>query len=163
MEIDKDKVKKGWTFVATFIGLVATLLGIYQYFEAKPSGDLTGQWILHLQIEKTAYNPYKGLKVGYQVYLNQAGDDVNGSGEKITENGEKLPISQRVKMDMNGRLVGKELDLLFTLYGHKRETIGEFRLIATDDNEYQGEFSTTGANASGKAYLSRTTLRQANN
>lgn len=153
--MEEDKIKKRFAFVVASIGFFATLLGIYQYFDAKPSGDLTGQWNLHLEIKSTAYNPYKGLKIGYQIYFNQMDSNIKASGEKIMENGESLPISQRVKIDMDGRLSGNDLDLLFTLHGHKRETVGEFRLIAINDNKYQGTFSTTGANANGTVLLSR--------
>ncbi|EGR2875403.1 hypothetical protein LJK89_004726 [Vibrio parahaemolyticus] len=70
------------TFV-TLIGVIAAAIGIVQYFESKPSHDLTGQWGLNLVIENTAYNPYQGLEVGYQVYLNQTGDKVTGTVKKL--------------------------------------------------------------------------------
>ncbi|MDC5855959.1 hypothetical protein [Vibrio europaeus] len=152
------KINKILPTIVTLISVFAAGVGIVQYFESRPSHDLTGQWGLTLIIENTAYNPYQGLEVGYQVYLNQTNDKVTGTGEKVTENHKDLPISQRVKIDMEGRLVGSQLDLLFTLYGHKRDTIGQFRLTSTGDNELKGTFSTTGASASGSVSLTRTSL-----
>ncbi|EJC6766194.1 hypothetical protein MX824_004839 [Vibrio parahaemolyticus] len=153
-------IKKIIPKFVTLIGVIAAAIAIVQYFESKPSHDLTGQWGLNLVIQNTAYNPYQGLEVGYQVYLNQTGDEVTGTGEKITENLKDLPVSQRVKIDMQGRLVGAQLDLLFTLYGHKRDTIGQFRLTSISDDELEGTFSTTGAKASGSVRLTRTALVQ---
>ncbi|EMN7345150.1 hypothetical protein ACN930_004828, partial [Vibrio parahaemolyticus] len=95
-------IKKIIPKFVTLIGVIAAAIAIVQYFESKPSHDLTGQWGLNLVIQNTAYNPYQGLEVGYQVYLNQTGDEVTGTDEKITENLKDLPVSQRVKIDMQG-------------------------------------------------------------
>ncbi|EMF8824882.1 hypothetical protein P3526_21625 [Vibrio parahaemolyticus] len=151
------KFNKVIASLVTLISVIAATIGIVQYFESKLEHDFTGQWKLNLIIENTAYNPYQGMEIGYQVYLNQSSDNITGTGEKVSENHKNLPISQRVKIDMQGRLIGSQLDLLFTLYGHKRDTIGQFRLTTINGDELEGTFSTTGSSASGSVKLTRVT------
>ncbi|PAY03172.1 hypothetical protein CKO50_01200 [Pseudoalteromonas sp. HM-SA03] len=84
MFLDKLKQTKPiLKYAVAFIGLIGTLIGILQYYESKPSDDLTGQWKLTLTIDSTSYRPYQGLEVGYSLYLNQVGSQVTGTGEKI--------------------------------------------------------------------------------
>lgn len=141
--------------VIVTIGLFATILGIYQYFESKPSGDVTGAWTLNLVIVNTRYKSFENLIIGYQLYLNQSGDLVVGYGEKTYEGNKQLPLSQRVKINVRGHYNDHKLDLLFTLFGHERNTIGEFRLEFVSDDVFQGNFSTTGANSNGPVSLKR--------
>ena len=52
-----------------------------------PPPELSGPWKFTMTYEDTAYSPYQGLQVTYQVLLLREGLKLSGSGEKIYECG----------------------------------------------------------------------------
>ena len=157
--VPKERRKRlnSWLAVmAAVVAFVATCISIYSFVKPALAEDLIGRWRLDLVIESTDFNPYHGLKVGYIVYLSQDGSTLSGIGEKWWENDKELSYSQHTKLQLDGKIQGDDLKLLFFLFGAERETVGQFTLKSVEPNElFVGTFTTTGADSRGSALLTR--------
>ena len=144
-------LKTGSALVGGLIAFAAATAGVIQYWQSNPAADVSGTWELSLTIEETSYSPYRGMILGYLLFLQQNGASVTGRGEKWAANGEELPSSQHDRIDLRGTISGTNLDLVFNIYGTQRQTVGVIRLGLVDDSEAMGDFTWTAASSSGTA------------
>ena len=144
------------TIFISAVGLVGGLIVIYQFIDSETQVNVAGKWHLSLTVENTSYAPFQGLEIGYVIYLQQEGNSVSGHGEKWWENGEELPFSQHVPIELNGSIEGGVLKLLYELVGAERGSVGEFDLLVeSSGDKMSGEFSGTAADSSGPVTLKR--------
>ncbi|HEX3036705.1 MAG TPA: response regulator [Thermodesulfobacteriota bacterium] len=118
--------------------------------ETQPYINLTGEWKLIHKVERTLYNPYKGMTLGYRVTLKQNGKNIMGKAEKWWEDGEKIPPTARSDILIIGTLDGRILTATFVEEGTLRTTGGSLVwTVSPDGKEFQGSFTSTAAGSSG--------------
>jgi len=114
--------------------------------------NLTGEWHLMDVVESSALPQFKGLGLGFQVFLRQKGDHVSGIGEKLTENGRRLPREARSQITIEGSVSGDLLEATFTELGVRRISTGVFQLRIKDEgNRLDGRFGCTAGNSQGRS------------
>ncbi len=163
----RTKIRKlVWSRLKAFIAVVggvvaftAATAGVLQYLKSNPSVDITGTWELSLVVEETTYSPFRGMEVDYLLFLQQDGTSITGRGEKWAVNGEELPSSQHDPIDLRGTISGGSLDLVFNVFGARRQSAGHLRLELSDD-QAAGDFRWTAAASSGPASAERLQRRR---
>ena len=114
--------------------------------------DLTGNWTVINTVEQSAYEPYRNMKIGFNVAINQAGRDFTGTGEKISENGRSLPAAGRTPIQVKGTIDGDKIQATFSENGAVRKTNGRFVWrIDRGSGGLTGTFVSTAARTSGKS------------
>ena len=134
------------TIITTFFGINS----LKDWYGEKYVHVVEGRWELYNTIEETTYPKYKGLEIGYVLFIEQEGKVISGDGEKTYENERLLPSKARTPIKVSGTIDGKELTLKVTEKGD-RDIHGMIKLKVTDiKTELKGSFSTAAANSSGK-------------
>jgi hypothetical protein len=113
--------------------------------------QISGRWALTHEVQGTSYQPFQGLRLGYEVTLVQDGNRVHGRGRKVSENGAPLPVSQRTPIDVEGRIEGGQVVLSFTEMGAARMSHGTIRWQLTRGGDADGEFSSDVADSRGSS------------
>ena len=114
--------------------------------------DLTGKWTVINTVEQTAYEPYRNMEIGFNVAINQAGREITGTGEKISENGRSLPAAGRTPIQVKGTIDGDNIQATFSENGAARKTNGRFVWrIDRGSGGLTGTFVSTAARTSGKS------------
>ena len=116
---------------------------------------MSGSWNLATQVESSSYSPYAGLRLGYEMKLEQAGDRVTGVGRKVTENGAGIGPRAQTPLTVRGTIAGDRLTLTFVEQGTQRETQGKFVLLVDDAATLRGRFSSNAAQSSGRVEAHR--------
>ena len=99
--------------------------------------------------ERSRHAGLTGLRHDYELYLEQNGDRVTGSGRKVSENGRRIGSSAQTSISVAGTIHGERLTLAFTERGTRRETEGKFVLLLEGNATMRGRFSSTAAQPSG--------------
>jgi penicillin-binding protein 1A len=120
------------------------------------SDDLSGWWELTNRIDETNYDAYRGLRLGYRLHLEQAGDRITGRGQKWTEDGHGLSAGARTPITVRGTVHGESVVLEFTEQGAHRATGGVFQWRLTPDGAtLRGSFTSSAAAARGPSIARR--------
>jgi penicillin-binding protein 1A len=118
--------------------------------------DLNGSWALTTQIRSTAVPEYRGLRLGYELELEQRGGRVVGRGRKLSENGRPIAGAARTAIELDGRVHGNEVTLAFREQGTRRTSGGTFRFsVSPDSRGLGGTFDSDAADTSGSAVATR--------
>jgi cytoskeletal protein RodZ len=117
--------------------------------------DVTGSWRLATQIESTSYAAYSGLRLGYEMRLEQEGARVTGTGRKVSENGNGIGRRAQTPVTVSGTIEGDRLTLNFVEQGTRRATQGKFVLLVDDERTLRGRFSSDAARSSGRVEAHR--------
>ena len=114
--------------------------------------DLAGEWKVINTVEKTAYNSYNNMKVGFRLNIKQSGKDFTATGVKFSENGRNLPQNSRTPIHVTGSIDGDKIVATFVEDGLMRRTNGRFVWkLQSDGAGLTGTFVSTAANTSGKS------------
>jgi hypothetical protein len=114
--------------------------------------DLSGNWNVVNTVEQTSYEAYRNMKIGFNVSINQAGNEFTGKGEKISENGRSLPAGTRTPILVKGTIDGDKVEATFSENGAVRKTNGRFVWrIDKGSGGLTGTFVSTAARARGKS------------
>jgi hypothetical protein len=125
--------------------------------EAKPeatstAANLSGDWKVVNTVEQSSYAAYKNMEIGFNVSIDQAGNDFTGKGEKISENGRSLPAAGRTPITVKGTIDGDKVEATFWEKGAVRKTNGRFVWrIDKGSGGLKGTFVSTAARTSGKS------------
>ncbi len=117
--------------------------------------NVSGSWSMATQVESTSYSPYTGLRLGYEMKLEQDGDRVTGVGRKVTENGSEIGERAQTPLTVSGTIAGDRLTLTFEERGTQRATQGKFVLLVDDAGTLRGRFSSNAAQSSGRVEAHR--------
>ena len=117
--------------------------------------NVAGAWTLATHVESSGYTPFAGLRLGYEVELEQDGDRVSGIGRKILENGDGIAERAQTPIAVNGTVDGDHVMLAFTEHGVRRETQGTFVLTRVGDGALRGRFTTSAARSAGSVEARR--------
>jgi hypothetical protein len=103
-------------------------------------------------VEQTSYQAYKNMQVGFNVSINQTGNEFNGKGEKISENGRSLPTTSRTPIVVKGTINGDNIEATFSESGAVRKTNGRFVWkLDRAKGGLTGTFVSTAARTRGKS------------
>jgi hypothetical protein len=112
-------------------------------------GSLTGQWSINTRVESSGLRRYEGLRLEYQVRLQQAGNQVTGDGYKLREN--ERTVGNRTPITLIGDVIGDRVVLNFQERGTRRMSGGRLVLDRESENVLRGRFSSDAAKSSGVA------------
>jgi hypothetical protein len=123
--------------------------------------DLSGEWTITNTILESSHTPYTNLRLGFRMLIHQDGSNFQGTGEKSTENGNKISGSARRPLRIHGTIKdGSAISATFQEEGLSRSIQGSFSLTIQDRNQLTGTFASTSANARGASQWTRTSSRQ---
>ena len=105
-------------------------------------------WI-RLCLESSGLRRYEGLRLEYQVRLQQAGNQVTGDGYKLREN--ERTVGNRTPITLIGDVIGDRVVLNFQERGTRRMSGGRLVLDRESENVLRGRFSSDAAKSSGVA------------
>jgi hypothetical protein len=106
-------------------------------------------------VESSSYKGYAGLRLGYELTLEQDGDRVTGVGRKVTENGAGIGPRAQTPLTVTGTIEGDRLTLNFVERGARRATQGKFVLLVDDGGTLRGRFTSSAAQSSGRVEAHR--------
>jgi cytoskeletal protein RodZ len=123
---------------------------------ATAPANVSGSWTLATHVESSSYERFEGLKLGYDIQLEQTGNRVTGTGRKVTENGDGIGSRVQTPISVAGTISGDRLTLTFNERGARRPTEGKFVLLLDDSGTMRGRFSSNAAQSSGTVEAHRT-------
>ena len=118
--------------------------------------DLSGEWRVINTVEKTAYESYDNLRIGFRLKIDQRGNEFTAKGEKFSENGRTLPADSRTPINVTGTIDGDKVVATFVEDGRTRRTNGRFVWKLQDGGEVlAGTFVSNAAKSSGRSAVTR--------
>jgi hypothetical protein len=140
--------------IGVIVGAFFGITNLVNWSKEQMLDDISGNWNLTYTIEQTSFNPYKGLQLGYTLFIEQNGKSLKGTGSKTLENNQVLATSARTPIEVSGTFDGKNIQLTLTEKGKMRESHGIIKLKITDNKKiFEGTFTTDAANSSGKCLM----------
>jgi hypothetical protein len=107
-------------------------------------------------VVETDYAAYQHLQLGFRLVIQQEGETFDARGEKLLENGQRLPVAARSPITIHGILLkGGVIEATFQEDGRSRKSHGSFHLTLHNRNQWRGTFSSTAANSQGTSQWSR--------
>ena len=122
---------------------------------AAKAQDLSGNWSVINTVQKTSYQSYQNLKIGFDLSISQNGNSITGKGQKVSENGRSLPANSRTPIEVKGSIKGDHVEATFFEHGAVRKTNGRFVWQIEKAGSLNGTFNSTAANTSGKSAAKR--------
>lgn len=114
--------------------------------------DLSGNWSVVNTVEQTSYQPYKNMEVGFELAINQTGNEFTGKGQKISENGRSLSGTSRTPILVQGSIDGDRVKATFSESGATRKTSGRFVWrVDRAKGGLTGTFASSAARSSGRS------------
>ncbi len=116
--------------------------------------DLTGQWRVIHDVQKSELARYVGLKIEFQMSLSQHGDQVSGVGEKFLVDWQLATREEASRLEVAGRVEERDirLSLLESPPHHpERKIVGEIIWRAEDPDRMVGSFRVDHAATSGRS------------
>lgn len=136
---------------------LAVLFFISSDFLFKPP-DLNGRWIMATTSNQTIHDSYNGLTVFYEVILQQDGNKLSGTAEKVGECNKGVPFiydyDKRVRVDIAGAidrnyLTKDKVNIHWMEHGRKRDSSSFFKITRFDDSYMTGDCASTVAHSFG--------------
>jgi hypothetical protein len=153
------------TLASLTSSVIFTFLIFFLNEKVFKKANLTGEWDVKTKTKKTAYNPYRDIKLYYKFHLLQKGSEIVGSGEKIKEiknDGSILSYdsSEIIPLEIIGhyerRFLGKSyIYLNIKEKGQKRESRATYNLKIINKNLIKGYFKTTAADSKGTIVMKK--------
>lgn len=119
--------------------------------DRSPAQDLTGKWNVVNTVSKTSYNSYNNMEIGFDLSIEQHGTGFTGTGQKVSENGRRLPAGSRTPIQLQGSIDGDRVEATFFEQGTARKTNGRFIWKINKAGGLTGTFNSTAARTSGKS------------
>ncbi|HKV33228.1 MAG TPA: hypothetical protein VJP89_02875 [Pyrinomonadaceae bacterium] len=118
--------------------------------------NLNGQWRVINTVEKTAYQSFGNMQVGFHLTINQNGKEFTARGVKFSENGQTLPTARRTPIQVKGSIDGDKVVATFTEDGRMRRTNGRFVWkLQNDGDGLSGTFVSSAAKSSGRSAVTK--------
>jgi hypothetical protein len=112
-----------------------------------PVHSVSGVWRMDTQTEASD-SSLTGLQLHYEVTLAQEGDQVTGSGTKVSDDG-GAGAGARTPVAMSGTVAGERLTLNFVEGGSGSETRGKIVLVIDNAGTLRGRFSSNAVPSTG--------------
>src|SRR5215467_14780213 len=84
------------------IGVVASMVGIWQYVRGTTSYDISGPWTIENTLQNTSYKSYEGMRETFRVTFTQNGTTFTGVGEKWSDNGREVTGPAHTPLEISG-------------------------------------------------------------
>lgn len=124
--------------------------------ESLATQNLSGTWNVVNTIEKTSYQSFAKLRIGYRLVISQSGANFTAEGEKLLENGRTVPTSGRTAVHLTGAVDGETISAGFVEQGARRKTSGRFVWrLEREGTLMKGTFVSTAANSSGTSIATK--------
>lgn len=124
--------------------------------ESLATQDLTGTWNVLNTVEKTSYQLFANLRIGYRLIVSQKGTNFTAEGEKVFENGRTLPMGGRTAIHLTGAVEGETISASFVEEGARRKTTGRLMWkLEPEGTQMKGTFVSTAANSSGTSVATK--------
>ena len=117
--------------------------------DVQTRSSLTGVWTLETEVESSSLRAFEGLRLGYRLDLRQNGDRIEGTGQKVSENGVALSGARRTAITVHGTLDEGRMRLTFGEQGARRRTTGTFDLMIDENGVLRGVFASEAARSAG--------------
>ena len=158
------------TFGNQVVGALLTAVALhlaYMFFNdhIAPPPDLFGQWRFTEVYDNTALSDFKDLKVTYEVLLLQEGEEISGTGEKVSDQGPNQDPMEyvgenRTNIEVTGAIVNNYLSGDMSLLHHsesgrRRESSTIHRLAICGADIMCGCYRSTIADTSGRVWWQR--------
>lgn len=123
------------------------------------SKDLSGAWSAECEVLETSYTKYKGMKVYFDVLINQQGDQIIGTGEKVADVVDGIrteyEAENRVRIELNGVVENRfiaddEVRIHYIEHGMRRDSTTILTLRVENISLLKGAFLSTAANSKGR-------------
>lgn len=143
--------------------VIVVLFGLWNDYVYKKD-QLTGYWNVTYETTDTTYSPYKGLKTNYVFVINQKGDILSGTGEKISESSRngyiEYDAEKRTHLNFEGALSyhvfsKNAVNMIHMENGIKRPSSRILNLVIESNDLMKGTFISTIAESKGKVILTR--------
>ena len=119
--------------------------------DASSAGDLSGKWNVVNTISKTSYRSFNNMEIGFDLSIEQHGKGFTGTGQKVSENGRRLPESSRTPIQVKGSINGDVVEATFFEQGTARKTNGRFVWKINKAGGLTGTFNSNAARTIGKS------------
>ena len=119
--------------------------------DTSPASDLTGKWNVVNTVSKTSYSSFNNMEIGFDLSIEQHGKGFTGTGQKVSENGRRLPAGSRTPIQLKGSINGDVVEASFFEQGTARKTNGRFVWRINKAGALTGTFNSTAARTSGKS------------
>lgn len=157
-----------YSLLATFVG--GGVLALFLFWLKENVFHLpriAGRWYFQMHTVNTAYNPYKGMILGYIAMLSCEGNRIEGTVEKIYENSSTGERNYEEKNRTRGRITGfveknyfskDRISLHVIEDGHGRESTHFYELVVKSDKDMVGSFTSMVASQDGEVRWRRDKL-----
>lgn len=154
-----------YSLLATVIG--GCILALFLFWLKEkifPLPNIEGCWYFQMRTANAAYNPYKGMTLGYVAMLSRVGNRIEGTVEKIYESSSKGTRCYEEKSRTRGVVKGFiekkyfSRDCMFLHVvesGHGRESTHFYELLVRSNKEMVGSFTSMVANQDGEVRWQR--------
>jgi len=137
-----------YTKVSALAGILALGITIWQVAPSSKTNH-SGEWKMISKIETTEFKNFIGIEIEWVLHLSHSGNQISGTGEKISVNSERLNFRDRTMLTLSGTIDEDQFVLNYIEKGPRRETRGT--LTGQFNNElFSGIISSTAANSKGK-------------
>jgi hypothetical protein len=152
----KSNWSKAGAALVAMVTIVSGAIVIKDYFDHRPTYNLSGRWTIENTVEHTTYSPYLQMRTTFTVAFTQNGNEFSGVGEKSTISGNPVSGHDHTPLKIRGTLDGDRIHATFTEEGVKRETSGAFDwVVSNQGSRWVGTFYSTAAETSGPSVLRR--------
>jgi len=121
--------------------------------EEPDSPSLSGLWSMNTRVESSRLGRYEGLRLAYQLRLQQSGDQLTGTGYKVREN--ERAVRTQTPITLRGEVQGDRVMLTFTEFGTRRASAGKLMLDREAADVLRGRFSSDAAQSVGVVEVRR--------
>lgn len=137
--------------LSAILTLFISTVGVYTIISNWQTKDISGEWHLTFYNDECDYLDYTGDSILIRFFFQQNKDVVSGEAEKWAYNGKELHSSNRRKLKFQGNVTGDKIELIYTLFGERRESTGKMSLQVSNNEAYiEGKYSGTAGNCKGK-------------
>jgi hypothetical protein len=146
-----------YTKISAAVGVIAlliTAIPFYNSVTASESIDHSGVWKMQVTVIDAAYTSFRGMKIKWILQLTQQGEELTGTGEKISINDSMLPFSARTDITVKGTVKNEKFVLQYMERGAKRASRGMFK-GQFDENKFTGTFTQTASDSKGSIKAER--------
>lgn len=101
-------MKKKFNKLNIILGFLASLIAVITFiimFIPKSSNQLTGEWLMTSTIEEADLKAYIGSEAQWKMFMTECDNKIQGTAEKIKNNGVDLDYNQRTSLEFDGIMV----------------------------------------------------------
>lgn len=139
-----------YTKIGTITGVIALLITIWQLLPSH-TASFDGVWKMTAVVKEAKLSTYVGMSIEWKLHLIQDGNNIFGTGEKITVNGKRLNFAGRNNLELEGTIDGDQFNITYKEMGKLRETIGTFK-GSIKNNNFKGVHSQTSSDTKGEIF-----------